>query len=123
MSDEILVSVENGIMEVTLNRPQAKNAINKALAEGLAAAMVELDSNPDIRVAILTGAGGTFCSGMDLKAFVSGELPVVEGRGFAGLCEKPPIKPLIGSTRDHQQIAAHRQFTAPRQRVAFDRSN
>jgi enoyl-CoA hydratase len=59
--------------------------------------MDELDSNDDIRVAILTGAGGTFCSGMDLKAFVTGELPMVEGRGFAGVTEKPPQKPLIAA--------------------------
>ena len=59
--------------------------------------MEELDSNDDIRVAILTGADSTFCSGMDLKAFVTGELPVVEGRGFAGLCEKTPAKPLIAA--------------------------
>lgn len=97
MSDEVLVSVEDGVMVVTLNRPQAKNAANKAIAVGVAAAMDELDSNPEIYVAIITGAGGTFCSGMDLKAFVSGESPVVEGRGFAGVTEKPPQKPLIGA--------------------------
>jgi enoyl-CoA hydratase len=84
-------------MTVTLNRPKAKNAANKALSEGVAAAMDELDSNDDIRVAILTGAGGTFCAGMDLKAFVSGEMPMVEGRGFAGLTEAPPAKPLIAA--------------------------
>jgi len=97
MSDEVLVEVADGVMTVTLNRPEAKNAVNKALAEGVAAAMDELDSNDDIRVAIITGAGGTFCSGMDLKAFVSGELPMVEGRGFAGITEQPPKKPLIAA--------------------------
>jgi enoyl-CoA hydratase len=97
MSDEVLVDVANGIMTVTLNRPEAKNAANKALAVGVAAAMDELDSNDDICVAIITGAGGTFCSGMDLKAFVTGELPVVEGRGFAGLTEYTPRKPLIAA--------------------------
>ncbi len=97
MSDEVLVDVADGIMTVTLNRPEAKNAANRALAEGVAAAMDELDSNDDIRVAILTGSGGTFCSGMDLKAFVSGELPMVEGRGFAGITEAPPQKPLIAA--------------------------
>lgn len=97
MSDEVLVSVDDGIMVVTINRPSAKNAVNLAVAKGIAAAMEELDSNDDIRVAILTGADSTFCSGMDLKAFVTGELPVVEGRGFAGLCEKPPAKPLIAA--------------------------
>ncbi|PLW83088.1 enoyl-CoA hydratase [Kineobactrum sediminis] len=98
MSDEpVLVEIKDGIMVVTLNRPQAKNAANRALAEGVAAAMDELDSNDDLRVAILTGAGGTFCSGMDLKAFVSGEVPHIEGRGFGGLTERPPRKPLIAA--------------------------
>ncbi|MCB1703808.1 MAG: crotonase/enoyl-CoA hydratase family protein [Halioglobus sp.] len=97
MSDEVLVDVTDGIMTVTLNRPKAKNAANRAVAVGVAAAMDELDSNDSIHVAILTGAGGTFCAGMDLKAFVSGEMPMVEGRGFAGLTEAPPRKPLIGA--------------------------
>lgn len=101
MSDEVLTAVEDGILIVTLNRPKAKNAANKALAEGVAAAMDELDSNADLRVAILTGAGGTFCSGMDLKAFVSGETPQIPGRGFAGLTESSPKKPLIGAVEGY----------------------
>ena len=101
MSDEVLTSVEDGIMVVTINRPQAKNAANKAVAVGIAAAMDELDSNDDIRVAILNGAGGSFCAGMDLKAFVTGEMPMVEGRGFAGLTEAPPKKPLIAAVEGY----------------------
>jgi enoyl-CoA hydratase len=101
MSDEVLTSAEDGILIVTLNRPEAKNAANKALAEGVAAAMDELDGNDDLRVAILTGAGGTFCSGMDLKAFVSGETPQIPGRGFAGLTESSPKKPLIGAVEGY----------------------
>ena len=101
MSDEVLTSADNGVLVVTLNRPEAKNAANKALAEGVAAAMDELDSNDELRVAILTGAGGTFCSGMDLKAFVSGETPMVKGRGFAGLTEKSPRKPLIAAVEGY----------------------
>lgn len=101
MSDEVLVDVADGIMTITLNRPEAKNAANKALAEGVVAALDELDNNKDIRVAILTGAGGTFCSGMDLKAFVSGETPHVPGRGFGGLTEKPPAKPLIAAVEGY----------------------
>ncbi|MEM9254639.1 MAG: crotonase/enoyl-CoA hydratase family protein [Pseudomonadota bacterium] len=97
MSDEVLVDVADGIMTVTLNRPEAKNAANRALAEGVVAAMDQLDASDDIRVAILTGAGGTFCSGMDLKAFVTGETPQIDGRGFAGLTEQGPRKPLIGA--------------------------
>lgn len=104
MSEEekaVLVDVNDGVMVVTLNRPKAKNAANLALAEGVAAAMIELDGNDDIRVAIITGAGGTFCSGMDLKAFVTGQVPVVEGRGFAGLTEAPPKKPLIAAVEGY----------------------
>jgi enoyl-CoA hydratase len=97
MSDEVLTSAEDGVLVITLNRPEAKNAANKALAEGVAAALDELDSNDELRVGILTGAGGTFCSGMDLKAFVSGETPHIPGRGFGGLTEKSPKKPLIGA--------------------------
>jgi enoyl-CoA hydratase len=101
MTEEVLVDVNDGIMTVTLNRPKARNAANKALAEGVAAAMDKLDSDDSIRVAILTGAGGTFCSGMDLKAFVSGETPNVEGRGFAGLTEATPRKPLIAAVEGY----------------------
>jgi enoyl-CoA hydratase len=103
MSEEnaVLVEVEDGIMTVTLNRPKARNAVNRALAEGVADAMDELDSNDAIRVAILTGSQGTFCSGMDLKAFVTGELPSVKGRGFAGLTEKLPRKPLIAAVEGY----------------------
>ena len=66
-------------------RPEARNAVNSALARGLAAAVDTLDADPELSVGVLTGAGGSFCSGMDLKAFLQGELPVVEGRGFAGI--------------------------------------
>lgn len=101
MTDEVLVDVTDGIMIVTLNRPKVKNAANKALAEGVAAAMDKLDSDDSIRVAILTGAGGTFCAGMDLKAFVTGETPMIEGRGFAGLTESTPRKPLIAAVEGY----------------------
>ena len=97
MSDVVVTEVNEGVMTITLNRPEAKNAVNLAMAEGIAAAIDELDSNDDIRVAILTGSNNTFCSGMDLKAFVSGEVPFIPGRGFGGLTEAPPAKPLIAA--------------------------
>ncbi len=93
----VLVDVKDGIMTITLNRPHAKNAANKALSDQLAAAVDELESNNNIRVAIITGADNTFCAGMDLKAFVQGEQPVVEGRGFAGFCAYTPCKPVIAA--------------------------
>ena len=101
MSEEVLTSQADGVLVVTLNRPEARNAANRALAEGVAAAMDELDANDDLRVAILTGAGGTFCSGMDLKAFVTGEMPHIAGRGFAGLTESSPKKPLIAAVEGY----------------------
>ena len=101
MTEAVLVSVDNGVMVITINRPKAKNSINLAVATGIAEAMDELDRNDDIRAAILCGAEGTFCSGMDLKAFVSGELPVIPGRGFAGVAQAPPRKPLIAAVEGY----------------------
>ena len=95
--NEVLTEQRDGVLIITLNRPEAKNAANRALAVGVAAAIDELESNDDLRVAILTGAGGTFCSGMDLKAFVTGETPSVKGRGFAGLTEYRSSKPIIAA--------------------------
>jgi enoyl-CoA hydratase len=99
MSDEnpVLTEVEDGILIVTMNRPEAKNAMNQAQAEGISAAMDRLDADGDLRCAILTGAGGTFCSGMDLKGFLRGERPTVEGRGFGGLSQWTPNKPIIAA--------------------------
>jgi enoyl-CoA hydratase len=96
-TDQVLTEVRDGVLIVTLNRPEAKNACNRAVAEGVAAAMDRLDGEDGLRVGIITGAGGTFCSGMDLKGFLRGELPSVKGRGFAGLTESPPQKPLIAA--------------------------
>ena len=101
MSEELLTEVRDGVLIVTINRPEAKNAMNKAAAEGIAEAMDRLDSDDSLRVAILTGAGGTFCSGMDLKGFLRGERPSVEGRGFGGITEKGPVKPLIAAVEGY----------------------
>jgi enoyl-CoA hydratase len=94
---ETLTQVEDGILVVTINRPEAKNAMSRAAAEGISAAMDRLEAEDDLRVAILTGAGGTFCSGMDLKGFLRGERPSVEGRGFGALSQWTPRKPVIAA--------------------------
>ena len=97
MSNEILVEVSNKIMVITINRPEARNAVNGAVAQGIADAMDELDSNPDIHAAILTGAGGTLKrSRIDWKKG-NRSITIIEGRGFAGLTEKGPKKPLIAA--------------------------
>ena len=99
MSDEptVLVEAIDGVQVITINRPQARNAMNGEAARGVAAALDELDADDDLRVGVLTGGGGTFCSGMDLKAFLTGDMPMVEGRGFGGLVEQPPRKPLVAA--------------------------
>ncbi|PSK98599.1 short chain enoyl-CoA hydratase [Murinocardiopsis flavida] len=103
MSDEVLYSADagTGVAVITIDRPRVKNAVNAAVAQGVAAALADLDARPELRVGILTGAGGTFCAGMDLKAFLHGELPVVDGRGFAGLTQRPPAKPLIAAVEGY----------------------
>lgn len=101
MTDEVLTQVEDGVLIVTINRPAARNAMTKAAAEAIAAAMDRLDADDDLRIGILTGAGGTFCSGMDLKGFLRGESPFVEGRGFGGVVQAPPAKPLIAAVEGY----------------------
>ncbi|WP_219506158.1 crotonase/enoyl-CoA hydratase family protein [Nonomuraea ceibae] len=95
--EELLVDLADNVLVITINRPHARNAITQAVAEDIAAALDLLDSRDDLSVGVITGAGGAFCSGMDLKAFARGERPRVEGRGFAGLTEAPPRKPLIAA--------------------------
>src|SRR5262249_31451714 len=79
------------------NRPEARNALNRAVALGVAAAGDELDDSDDLRVGVLTGAGGTFSSGMDLKAYLAGELPSLPWRGLCGLTPAPARNPLVGA--------------------------
>jgi enoyl-CoA hydratase len=97
MVDPVQVEQDDGVLTITINRPEARNAINLAVAHGVAAALDELESRAELSVGIITGAGGTFSSGMDLKAFVRGERPGLPGRGLAGICEAPPRKPMIAA--------------------------
>ena len=98
---EVLIERDGGLMIITINRPEAKNAVNRAVSYGVAAAVDELDASDELRVGILTGAGGTFCSGMDLKAFLRGEVTRVEGRGILGIAMTPPKKPLIAAVEGY----------------------
>lgn len=94
--EEVLVEQRGRILLITINRPKARNAVNAAVSRGLADAMDRLDSDPGLSVAVLTGAGGSFCAGMDLKAFARGERVDIEGRGL-GFTQSPPAKPLIAA--------------------------
>jgi enoyl-CoA hydratase len=101
MNSEVLVAHEDGIVIITINRPQFKNAVNRNVSYSVCAAIDELDARSDLHVGILTGAGGTFCSGMDLKAFLNGEVTRVEGRGILGIAMTPPQKPLIAAVEGY----------------------
>jgi len=95
--DAVLTERRGRILIITLNRPDQRNAVNAAVAQGIATALKELDADPGLSVGVLTGAGKGFCAGMDLKAFVAGERPYVEGRGFAGITQRSADKPLIAA--------------------------
>ena len=96
--DQAVLTERRGrVLLITLNRPDARNSVNAALAQGIAAALDELDGDDELQVGVITGAGKGFCAGMDLKAFVRGESPHVEGRGFAGITQRSATKPLIAA--------------------------
>jgi enoyl-CoA hydratase len=98
MPDEpVLTERRGGVLLITLNRPDARNAVNVALAEGVAAALDTLDGDADLRAGVLTGAGKGFSAGMDLKAFLAGERAWIGDRGFAGIVQRASRKPLIAA--------------------------
>ena len=101
MSATVLIERSGATLVITLNRPERRNAVDYAMSEAVAAALDLLDADAELRVGIITGAGGSFCSGMDLKAFVAGSRPEVAGRGFGGLTEAPPAKPLIAAVEGY----------------------
>jgi enoyl-CoA hydratase len=105
MDDSLLVERRESVLVLTINRPAVRNALDKDVSVRIAAALDELEGDPELRVGILTGAGGVFSSGMDLKAFGEGALPVVEGRGLAGFVEAPPEKPLIAAVEGYAVAA------------------
>jgi enoyl-CoA hydratase len=99
MNDEqaVLTERRGRVLLITINRPDQRNAINGAVANGIAAALDELDADGELSVGVLTGAGKGFSAGMDLKAFVAGESPYVGDRGFAGITQRAAAKPLIAA--------------------------
>lgn len=93
--------VADRVLLLTFDRPARRNAVDGRTSRALAAALDELDADPTLAVGVLTGAGGTFCAGMDLRAFLDGDAPEVPGRGFGGLTQAPPAKPLIAAVEGY----------------------
>ena len=85
----VLTERRDRVLLVTLNRPDQRNAVNAAVANGIAAALDALDADAELSIGVITGAGKGFCSGMDLKAFVTGESPVVRA---AALPASPSVR-------------------------------
>ena len=100
MPEEILRERHGRVLVITINRPESRNALNLAVSHGLADAVDELDGTPELSVAVLTGAGGNFCAGMDLKAFAAGEMVAIPGRGI-GFTERPQKKPIISAVEGY----------------------
>lgn len=96
-SAPVLFEEADGVATITLNRPEVRNAVDASMAGALAEIVDHLDGRSDLRAAILTGVGGSFCSGMDLKAFIRGEKSSIPGRGFAGFTARPPAIPVIAA--------------------------
>jgi enoyl-CoA hydratase len=93
----VLTETRGRVLVITINRPDQRNAVNRAVAEGMAGALDTLDGQADLSVGVITGAGKGFCAGMDLKAFVAGEVPYAGDRGFAGITQRSAEKPLVAA--------------------------
>jgi len=97
MADEVLRERRGHIDLLTINRPEARNAMNRAAAVALSDFLDEADADPDVWVVVLTGAEDkAFSAGMDLKAFATGEFPITD-KGFGGITQRRFSKPLIAA--------------------------
>jgi enoyl-CoA hydratase len=97
----VTVDITGSTLVITLNRPERRNAVNLSMATLVAEAVDRLDSADDLRVGVITGAGGTFSAGMDLREFAQGVRPSIPGHGFCGITERPPAKPLIAAVEGY----------------------
>ncbi len=96
VSDAVLTSTEDRVLVIMLNRPEVKNAIDSAMSLGVLNALRRLDGDRELRAGVLTGAGGAFCAGMDLKAFAQTGLPEKIDTVFRHGSEKPLLAAIEG---------------------------
>ncbi len=99
--DDIKVETRGRTLVITIDRPEQRNAMTLAASTAIADALDHLDASPDLTVGVITGGGGTFCSGMDLKRFMDGEVASHPVRGFGGFTKAPPAKPLIAAVEGY----------------------
>ena len=86
---------------ITIDRPGVLNAIDGPTADQLARAFTALDEDHAVRVGVLAGGPKAFSAGADLRAVAEGQTPLVPGRGFGGLTERPPRKPLVAAVEGY----------------------
>ncbi|MGI5242249.1 crotonase/enoyl-CoA hydratase family protein [Dactylosporangium sp. CA-139066] len=92
------VEYRGAVAVLTIDRASRRNAVDLPTARAIARALDDLDGRDELRAAVLTGSGGTFCAGMDLKALTTtGERPIDEQRGPFGIVGRPPRKPIIAA--------------------------
>jgi enoyl-CoA hydratase len=97
VTELVLTERHDGVLTITINRPAQKNAVSREVAVQMASALDLLDGDPTLSVGVLTGTGGTFSAGMDLKAFANGQTSILPDRGFGGLTRAEVRKPLIAA--------------------------
>lgn len=131
MTDEphLLTERRGHVLVVTMNRPEARNALSSEMLARMYDAWVELSEDTELRVGILTGAGGTFCSGMDLKAFATGFQETEWTKRFqedddlhwkALLRHYRPTKPLIAAVEGYALAGGTEILQATEIRVAAE---
>ncbi len=96
MADAVLTETRGRVLLITLNRPEAMNAIDTDLAQGVLAAVEQLDTDDGLTAGVMTGAGRGFCAGMDLKAFAKSGPPKGMGEFFENGAQKPLIAAIEG---------------------------
>jgi enoyl-CoA hydratase len=101
VTELVAVERDGAVLTITIARPDKRNAVNGEVARGIAAALDQLDGDAGLRAGVLTGAGGSFSAGADLGAISRGESNAVEGRGFAGIVEQPPVTPLVAAVEGY----------------------
>lgn len=93
--------VTDGVALITINRPEARNSIDRETALAVEAAIKTINEDRAIKVGVITGAGGNFCAGMDLKAFLRGEVVRLPNTGFAGVTQARIAKPMIAAVEGY----------------------
>ncbi len=95
--ETVRTEIEGPVLVIALDRPEVRNAIDSSLSLGLLAAFEQLDGDDELRVGVIHGRGGTFCAGLDLRAFARAGLPKGVGRVFRHGARKPLIAAVEGA--------------------------